>query len=82
MDMFTSQGHIKKEKLKYCFLMILAWLCCFNIIIGFHNHNLNFHPLEVVSRYRDPQLQVGENTIDNPYFTVSMFKPLYRGHLD
>ena len=22
--------------------------------------NLNFHPLEVVSRYRDPQLQVGE----------------------
>ena len=21
---------------------------------------LNFHPLEVVSRYRDPQLQVGE----------------------
>ena len=24
------------------------------------NH-LNFHPLEVVSRYRDPQLQVGKN---------------------
>ena len=23
--------------------------------------NLNFNPLEVVSRYRDPQLQVGEN---------------------
>ena len=23
--------------------------------------NLNFHALEVVSRYRDPQLQVGEN---------------------
>ena len=22
---------------------------------------LNFHPLEAVSRYRDPQLQVGEN---------------------
>ena len=22
--------------------------------------NLNIHPLEVVSRYRDPQLQVGE----------------------
>ena len=22
---------------------------------------LNFHPLEVVSRYRDPQLQVDEN---------------------
>ena len=24
--------------------------------------NLNFHPLEVVSRWRDPQLQVSENT--------------------
>ena len=23
--------------------------------------NLNFHPLEVVSRYSDPQLQVSEN---------------------
>ena len=23
---------------------------------------LNFHPLEVVSRYRDTQLQVGKNT--------------------
>ena len=23
--------------------------------------NLNFHPLEVVSRYRDPQLQVAKN---------------------
>ena len=25
--------------------------------------NLNFHPLEIVSRYRDPQLQVGENDL-------------------
>ena len=24
-------------------------------------NNLNFHPLEVVSRYRDPELQVAEN---------------------
>ena len=24
-------------------------------------NNLHFHPLEVVSRYRDPQLQVAEN---------------------
>ena len=24
-------------------------------------NNLNFHPLEVVFSYRDPQLQVGEN---------------------
>ena len=26
--------------------------------------NWNFHPLEVVSRWRDPQLQVGENYLD------------------
>ena len=25
-------------------------------------YNLNFHPLEFESRYRDPQLQMGENT--------------------
>ena len=24
-------------------------------------NNLNFHSPEIVSRYRDPQLQVGEN---------------------
>ena len=24
-------------------------------------NNFNFHPFEAVSRYRDPQLQVGEN---------------------
>ena len=38
-----------------------------NFLIGGFNpqsaklNHLNFHPLEVVSRYRDPQLQVGEN---------------------
>ena len=26
--------------------------------------NLNFHSLEVVSRYRDPQLQVSENDLN------------------
>ena len=26
--------------------------------------NMNFHPLEVVSRWRDPQLQVSENYSD------------------
>ena len=29
---------------------------------------LNFHPLEVVFRYRDPQLQVGENLIVSSYY--------------
>ena len=27
---------------------------------------LNFHPLKVVSRYRYPQLQMGENYLFNP----------------
>ena len=38
--------------------MILAWLCCFkalNLKIQISND------LEVVSRYNDTQLQVGEN---------------------
>ena len=36
----------------------------FLFILNFQSatvNNLNFHPLEVVSRYRDPQLQVDEN---------------------
>ena len=33
-------------------------------------NNLNFHPLEVVSRYRDTQLQVDEN-----YSYVSNLRP-------
>ena len=32
----------------------------FNMYLAKLN-NLNFQPLEVVSRYRDPQLQVAEN---------------------
>ena len=30
--------------------------------------NLNFHPLEGVSRFRDPHLQVGENYAFLAYF--------------
>ena len=28
----------------------------------YNEYNLNLHPLEIVSRYRNPQLQVGDNT--------------------
>ena len=42
------------------FLMILAWACPFNPSPAKLIY-LNFQPLEVVSRYCDPQLQVGEN---------------------
>ena len=36
--------------------------------------NLNFHPLEVVSRWRDPQLQVSENYLDLTKWRSSVFK--------
>ena len=36
-------------------------------------NNLNCHPLEVVSRYRDTQLQVGENY---PYLFYFLTKKL------
>ena len=32
-------------------------------------YNLNFHPPEIVSRCRDPQLQVGENDTKEPSST-------------
>ena len=33
----------------------------YNLTLKSESYNLNFYPLEVVSRYRDPQLQVGKN---------------------
>ena len=36
--------------------------------------NLNFHPLEVVSRLRDPQLQVSENYSDLAKWRSAVFK--------
>ena len=36
--------------------------------------NLNFHPLEVVSRWRDPQLQVSENYSDLTIWRSTLFK--------
>ena len=38
--------------------------------------NLNFHPLEVVSRWRDPQLQVSENYSDLKKLEVKKFQIL------
>ena len=32
-----------------------------SMCLTFHKGNWNFYPLEVVSRWRDPQLQVIEN---------------------
>ena len=36
--------------------------------------NLNFHPLEVLSRWRDPQLQVSENYLDLTKWRSTVFK--------
>ena len=36
--------------------------------------NLNFHPLEVMSRWRDPQLQVSENYSDLTKWRSTVFK--------
>ena len=56
-----TQIHLKVFKLQVCVLTPNSWPA--------KSSNLNFHPLEVVSRYRDPQLQVGENYwyLFNPY---------------
>ena len=39
----------------------LSYMCYFAVFYPAKIINLNFYPLEVVSRYRDRQLQVGEN---------------------
>ena len=36
--------------------------------------NWNFYPLEVVSRWRDPQLQVSENYLDLTKWRSTVFK--------
>ena len=38
--------------------------------------SLNFHPLEIVSRWRDPQLQVSENYSDLKKIEVNCFQIL------
>ena len=53
----------------YCVLKNISWFWFKTHLILLNPlaaklYNLNFHPLEVVSRWRDPQLQVGENCSD------------------
>ena len=51
----TGENHYSRihDNCKYFTHPLTAWSTTF--------WNLNFHPLENVSRYRDPQLQVGKN---------------------
>ena len=53
--------------------MNLAGLCRFNPLTA-KLFNLNFHPLEVVSRWRDPQLQVSENYSGLTKWRSTLFK--------
>ena len=48
------------------FTKVCIHFCLFNHLTMLTDKllNLNFHPLEVVSRWRDPQLQVSENYSD------------------
>ena len=39
--------------------------------------NWNFHPIEVVSRWRDPQLQVIENYSDLTKWSLAIFKSFW-----
>ena len=57
-----STGKIEKQRFKWCILVqsIKVKFNCFNPPPA-ELINLNFHVLEVVSRYRDTQLQVREN---------------------
>ena len=57
--------HLIKTLLKIEWRITLCRIVLGTLHLAFKNpaksNNLNFHPLEVVSRYRDPQLQVTEN---------------------
>ena len=48
-------------------------LLCFNPLTA-NLFNPNFHPLEVVSRWRDPQLQVSKNYSDLTKWRSTVFK--------
>ena len=57
---------------------------CLRVVVSYRDHNLNalpaklfnlnFHPPEVVSRWRDPQLQVSENYSDLAKWRSTVFK--------
>ena len=62
-----SQLNLKKHEKNYMFFE------GFNPLTA-KLFNLNFHPLEVVTRWRDPQLQVSENCSDLTKWRSTLFK--------
>ena len=62
----TQRGEIRKQHKSYCYRGISNSYLIY----------LNFHSLEVVSRYRDPQLQVSKNYLFNLRPTICKSKCL------
>ena len=52
----------------------IVWSWCSHNPLTAKLLNLNFHPLEIVSRWRDPQLQVSENYADLTKWRSTLFK--------
>ena len=62
------------DDLNWMFVMILNGIFQrFNILTA-KLFNLNFHTFEIVSRWRDPQLQVSENFTDLTKWKSTLFK--------
>ena len=53
LDGFTDNAKREADKAVLSIWKVNPW--------GAKLNNLIFHPLEIVSRYRDPQLQLSEN---------------------
>ena len=54
----------------------VTW-CWYHNIFNAKLNNLNFHPLESVSHYRDPQLQVSDNYLDLFNYRPNICKSVY-----
>ena len=54
-------------------IYLKCYIYCLNHLIA-KSFNLNFHPLEVVSRWRDPQIQVSKNYSDLTKWRSTLFK--------
>ena len=76
-DRRMSVGWCDRGIRENAFLITTTVTWTFSIIINpltAKLFNLNFHPLEVVSRWRDPQLQVSENYADLIKWRSTVFK--------
>ena len=69
------QKYMMRQRYPYVFIMHILTYRQFSIThLTAKLFNLNFHPLEIVSRWRDPQLQVRENYSDLTKWRSTVFK--------